>query len=257
MTKLWLVVERDVRMFLRYRFILILRAIWFAVQITLFGLVVSNMIRTEVHNVVGSYFNYYAAGVGIMMLYSTAMFIGYDIFEEADHGIIEYLLSLPISRKALVMGRAIGGGIRSFVYIGPMLAVVLLMIGVVHPLNFLVAFASLFLFAFGVSGFSITLASSIKSHDKYDIFMGMLNAFVVRLSTAMYPKAFMPDLYANVAQLNPITFASDIFRWGAGLESALTISPFAAVVGLFIFFFTFTFLGITIYERRIEGGGWE
>jgi len=257
MSKLWLVVERDIRMFLRYRFILILRAIWFAVQITLFGLVVSNMMKPEVTALVGSYFDYYAAGVGIMMLYSTAMFIGYDIFEEADHGIIEYLLSLPISRKALVLGRAIGGGIRSFVYVGPMLVVVLLMIGVVHPLNFLVAFASLFLFAFGVSGFSITLASSIKSHDKYDIFMGMLNAFVVRLSTAMYPKAFMPDLYANVAQLNPITFASDIFRWGAGLESALTLSPFAAIIGLFIFFFTFTFLGITIYERRIEGGGWE
>lgn len=257
MTKLWLVVERDVRMFLRYRFILIMRAIWFAVQISLFGLVVSSMIKTEVHNVVGSYFNYYAAGVGIMMLYSTAMFIGYDIFEEAEHGIIEYLLSLPISRKELVLGRAIGGGIRSFVYIGPMLAIVLFMIGVIHPLNFLIAFASLFLFAFGVSGFSITLASAIKSHDKYDIFMGMFNAFVVRLSTAMYPKAFMPDLYANMAQLNPITFASDILRWGAGLESVLTTSPFIAVIGLFVFFFTFTFLGVTIYERRIEGGGWE
>jgi ABC-2 type transport system permease protein len=250
-------VERDVRSFLQYKFILILRAIWFAVQITLFGLVVSNMVKAEVNMLVGGYFNYYVAGVGIMMLYSTAMFIGYDIFEEADHGIIEYLLSLPISRKELVLGRAIGGGIRSFVYVGPLLAVVLLMTGVLHPLNFLVAFASLFLFAFGVSGFSITLASTIKSHDKYDIFMGMLNAFVIRLSTAMYPKAFMPNLYASIAQFNPVTFASDIFRWGAGLESVLTVSPFTAIIGLFIFFFTFTFLGITIYERRLEGGGWE
>jgi ABC-2 type transport system permease protein len=250
-------VERDVRSFLQYKFILILRAIWFAVQITLFGLVVSNMVKAEVNMLVGSYFNYYVAGVGIIMLYSTAMFIGYDIFEEADHGIIEYLLSLPISRKELVLGRAIGGGIRSFVYVGPLLAVVLLMTEVLHPLNFLVAFASLFLFAFGVSGFSITLASTIKSHDKYDIFMGMLNAFVIRLSTAMYPKAFMPNLYASIAQFNPVTFASDIFRWGAGLESVLTVSPFTAIIGLFIFFFTFTFLGITIYERRLEGGGWE
>jgi ABC-2 type transport system permease protein len=257
MNKIRFVIERDIQMFLRYRFILIMRAIWFTVQISLFGLVVSNMMSPEVQTTVGSYFNYYAAGVGIMMLYSTSMFIGYDIFEEAEHGIIEYLLSLPISRKELVLGRAIGGGIRSFVYVGPMLAIVLLMIGAIHPLNFIVALTSLFLFAFGVSGFSITLASGIKSHDKYDIFMGMFNAFVVRLSTAMYPKAFMPDLYANVAQLNPITFASDIFRWGAGLESALTLSPFVAVIGLFIFFFTFTFLGITIYERRIEGGGWE
>ncbi|MGD8507121.1 MAG: hypothetical protein PVF15_10745, partial [Candidatus Bathyarchaeota archaeon] len=92
MNKIRFVVERDIRMFLRYRFILIMRAIWFTVQISLFGLVVSNMMRTEVQTAVGSYFNYYAAGVGIMMLYSTSMFIGYDIFEEAEHGIIEYLL---------------------------------------------------------------------------------------------------------------------------------------------------------------------
>lgn len=257
MTKLWLVVERDVRSFLRYKFILILRAIWFTVQITLFGLVVSNMVRAEVNALVGSYFSYYVAGVGIMMLYSTAMFISYDIFEEAEHGIIEYLLSLPISRRELVLGRAIGGGIRSFVYVGPLLGIVLLLVGITNPLNFMVAFTSLFLFAFGVSGFSITLASIIKSHDKFDIFMGMLNAFVVRLSTAMYPKAFMPDLYANIAQFNPVTFASDLFRWGAGLESILTVSPFTALLGLFIFFFTFTFLGIVIYEKRLEGGGWE
>jgi len=257
MTKLWLVIERDVRSFLRYKFILILRAIWFTVQITLFGLVVSNMVTTQVNTLVGSYFNYYVAGVGIMMLYSTAMFISYDIFEEAEHGIIEYLLSLPIPRRELVLGRAIGGGIRSFLYVGPLLGIVLLLIGIVHPLNFIVAFASLFLFTFGVSGFSITLASVIKSHDKFDIFMGMLNAFVVRLSTAMYPKAFMPNLYANIAQFNPVTFASDLFRWGSGIEAVLTISPFTAIIGLFIFFFTFTFLGITIYEKRLEGGGWE
>jgi ABC-type polysaccharide/polyol phosphate export permease len=73
----------------------------------------------------------------------------------------------------------------------------------------------------------------------------------------MYPKAFMPDLYAKMAQFNPVTFASDIFRWGAGLESVLTVGPFTALLGLFIFFFAFAFLGIMVYERHLEGGGWE
>jgi ABC-2 type transport system permease protein len=72
----------------------------------------------------GSYFNYYAAGIIITMLYSTAVFIGYDIYEEADHGVIEYLLSVPVSRKELVLGRSIGGGLRSFLYVGPMMLLI-------------------------------------------------------------------------------------------------------------------------------------
>jgi len=251
MTKVWLVVERDLRTFLRYKFLLIMRAIWFVAQVTFFGLISSRMV------IVPNYYNYYVAGVVMMLLYSTAMFIGYDIFEEAEHGVVEYLLSLPISRKEMVLGRSIGGGIRSFVYVGPLLGVALAMIGIANPLNFLVAFASLFLFSFGVSGMSIAIAVGIKSHDKYDILLGVLDALIIRLSTTLYPRAFMPNLYSAIAGVNPLTFASDLFRWGAGLESIYLTNPLTAIIGLFLFFFTFTFLGVAIYEKRLEGGGWE
>jgi len=171
--KVWIVAERDIKMFLRYKFLLIMRAIWFISQIALFGLVVNQMFRGDVQAAVGgSYFNYYAAGIIITMLYSTTVFIGYDIYEEADHGVIEYLLSVPVSRKELVLGRSVGGGLRSFLYVGPMMLLVLYLIGASNPLQLLVALLSLFLFTFGVAGFSITLAVSIKSSDQFDILMG-------------------------------------------------------------------------------------
>ncbi|MGB9671618.1 MAG: ABC transporter permease subunit, partial [Candidatus Bathyarchaeales archaeon] len=88
--------------------------------------------------------------------FTTAVFIGYDIYEEADHGVIEYLLSVPVSRKELVLGRSIGGGLRSFLYVGPMMLFVLYLIGVSSVFQLLTALLSLFLFTFGVAGFSIT-----------------------------------------------------------------------------------------------------
>jgi len=256
MTKIWTVVERDVRMFLQYKFMLIMRGIWFVAQISLFGLVVSRIV------VVGNYFQYYAAGCAIIMLFSTSMFIGYDIYEEAEHGVVEYLLSLPVSRRELVLGRSIGGGLRSFVYVGPLLGVVLVLTGVTNPLNVIVAFLSLFLFAFGVSGLSITLAVGIKSHDKFDILLGVLDALIVRLSTTLYPKVAMMQaspVYSNLAQFNPLTFASDLFRWGAGLEGFFPdlTNPVVAIAGLILFFSIFVFISITIYERKLEGGGWQ
>jgi ABC-2 type transport system permease protein len=250
MIKIWRVAERDFRMFIRYKFLLIMRAIWFLAQIALFGLVTTRMVK------VPNYFDFYIGGVIITLLYSTTMFIGYDIFEEAEHGVTEYLLSIPVSRRELVLGRSIGGGLRSFIYVGPLMTFILLITGIDNPLNFLISFASLFLFAFGVSGLSILLAVGIKSHDKYDIFLGVFNALIVRFSTVLYPVGYMPDAYSRIAEINPLTFAADLFRWGTGVESYFA-TPWTPLIALLLFFCTFTFVSVTFYERRLEGGGWE
>jgi len=174
--------------------------------------------------------------------------------------VFEYLLTLPVSRRELVLGRSIGGGLRSFIYVGPLLVVVLFILGVSNPLYLLVALASMFLFAFGVSGMSITLAVAMKSGDKYDILIGVLDALIVRLSTTMYPTFYMQQAmpaYASIANFNPLTYAADLFRWGTGVERALQFSPLIGVLGLFIFFFAFTFVGVAFYERRLEGGSWQ
>ena len=253
------VVERDVRTFFRFKVLIIMRSIWFAAQVAFFGLIASRMVVPELADI---YFEYYVAGVVVMMLYSASVFIGYDIFEEAEHGVFEYLLSLPISRRELVLGRSIGGGIRSFMLVGPLIAITLFVIGLANPLNLLIALSALFLFAFGVSGMSITIAVTLKSGDRFDIFMGVLNALIVRLSTAMYPQAFVQQAsltYAEISRFNPVTFASDMFRWGTGIEKYLTMTPMplAAILGLVLFFFAFTLVGVTFYEKRLEGGGWQ
>ena len=253
--KLLLVIERDIRLFFQYKFLIIMRAIWFISQIALFGLIASRLVN------VPNYFQYYVAGLSVMTLYSAAIFIGFDIYEEAEHGVFEYLLSLPVSRRQLVLGRSIGGGLRAFIYVGPLIAVSLFVIGGINPLNFLVALFSLFLFAFGVSGMSITLAVIIKSSDRFDILMGVLDALIVRLSTAMYPIAFVQGanpFYGWIANFNPVTYAADLFRWGTGIEQIITLSnPLLPLLGIIAFFAFFTFVGVVIYDKRIEGGGWQ
>jgi len=258
MNKLLLVVERDVRLFFQYKFLIIMRAIWFVSQIALFGLIASRMISVQA---VPDYFRYYVGGLSVMTLYSAAIFIGFDIYEEAEHGVFEYLLSLPVSRRQLVLGRSIGGGLRSFIYVGPLIAISLYVMGSVNPLAFLVSLLALFLFSFGVSGMSITIAVIIKSSDRFDIFMGVLDALVVRLSTAMYPLAVVQaanPLYGGITNFNPLTYAADLFRWGTGIESIITLSnPLLPLVGIIAFFALFTFVGVVLYDRRIEGGGWQ
>jgi ABC-2 type transport system permease protein len=236
-----------------------MRAIWFVSQIALFGLIASRMVSIPGVD----YFRYYVAGLSIMTLYSAAIFIGFDIYEEAEHGVFEYLLSLPVSRRQLVIGRSIGGGLRSFIYVGPLIALSLYVIGSINPLGLLVALFALFLFSFGVSGMSITIAVLIKSSDRFDILMGVLDALIVRLSTAMYPLAVVQaanPLYGGLATFNPLTFVADLFRWGTVVLPADKLafsSPLLLLLGVVAFFAFFTLAGVTIYERHIEGGGWQ
>jgi len=232
-----------------------MRAIWFVSQIAFFGVIASRMINV---NAVKDYFRYYVGGLSIMTLYSAAIFIGFDIYEEAEHGVFEYLLSLPISRRQLVLGRSIGGGLRSFIYVGPLIAISLYVIGSLNPLAFLVSLFALFLFSFGVSGMSITLAVIIKSSDRFDILMGVLDALIVRLSTAMYPLAVVQaanPAYGGIASFNPVSFAADLFRWGTGIFTL--DNPLLPLLGIVAFFGFFTLFGVVIYGKRIEGGGWK
>ena len=243
-----LVVERDIRMILQYKLFLILRWLWFFMQVVIFGLAISYLV------VVSDYINYYAAGIYVATLYSTSMFIAFDIQEEAEHGVVDYLLSLPINRRVLIVGRAIGGGLRSILATLPPLIFVLIFIGVRDVLTLLSASMGLILLSFGVAGLAITIVSVLKSGDKVDILLGAIDAFIIRLSTVFYPQAFMPPYYSAVSVLNPLTHASELFRWGLGLPSEG--DPVFSMFMLLAFMLAMTTMGIILYERRMEGGGW-
>lgn len=252
MSKLVFVVERDLQSLIRHKSILIMRWFFVIVQIGIFGLAVSRIIV-----VMPNYYDYYAMGVMVMTMYSVAIFTGYEIYDEADDGFVEYLLSLPITRRELVLGRSLAGGLRSFIFMSPIIVGFLFFIGVFDPLKVLMALAALYGFAFGVSGLSITMAVGLKSGDRFDIIMGALDAFIVRLSTALYPQAFMPGPIAALSTFNPLTYATDLFRWSLNFDVRFLANPVVALLVLVIFLMTFNFAGVMIYERRLEGGTWR
>ena len=237
---------------IRHKSILLMRWFFVFVQIGIFGLAVSRLIIA-----MPDYYHYYAMGVIVMTMYSVAIFTGYEIYDEADDGFVEYLLSVPITRRELVIGRSLAGGLRSFLFMSPIVAVFLLLMGILNPLKVLTALVALYGFAFGVSGLSITLAVGLKAGDRFDIIMGALDALIVRLSSALYPEAFMPGPIAALSSFNPLTYATDLFRWSLNYDVKYLANPVVALLVLIIFLMTFNFFGVVIYERTLEGGTWR
>src|SRR6266704_2579841 len=237
---------RDVSVLFRTPWIIITRGLAFVIQLFVFAYLISGLIHIPGLN----FFQYYAVGSVVATIASISFVIGYDIFEEAEEGVLDYLLTLPISRRQFIIGRALGGAMRAIIYIIPMFIVVAVIEGFAQPLSIISALLSLFLLAFGVTGMSITVSVSVKSANRFDVVLALLELAVSRASTALYPLAFMPSYVAALAPFSPVTFAADSTR-AALSGSSLDILGLA---GLLAFVAIFLGLGATFYFRRLEGG---
>ena len=249
----WVIV-RDLSRISRYKFFVAMRFIWFIIQVGVFGILMSRLVTIE------NFFYYYIVGVYVSILFSITVFTAYDIIEEAESGFFDYLLSLPIKRWELVLGRSIGSGLTAVVYTLPMCLFVLFLAGTLTLPTLLIAISSSIVFTVGISGLVITVILMIKSTDITDILFGAVNAILVRLSTIFYPIAVMPDFYKPFAISNPISHVSELLRSVIVPEvywKLASISPGAAIAFL-LGFATIAFtVGVLVFERTIQGGGWK
>jgi ABC-2 type transport system permease protein len=239
------IARRDISTLFRTPWIIISRSLAFVIQLFVFAFLISGLVVKF-----PDYFEYYAVGSVVGTVASISFIIGYDIFEEAEEGLLDYLLTLPISRRQFIIGRALGGAVRAMIYTIPMFTIVAVIENFSNPLSLAASIFDLFLLAFGVTGLSITMAVSVRSANRFDVTLALLELAVSRASTALYPLAFMPSYVRAFAPFSPVTFAADSAR------AALTGTSFdvLGVAGLVAFVAIFLGLGATFYFRRLEGG---
>jgi ABC-2 type transport system permease protein len=235
---------RDIETLFRTPWIIISRSLAFIIQLFVFATLISKLV------VVPAFFQYYAIGSVVGTIASISFIIGYDIFEEAEEGVLDYLLTLPVSRRQFIVGRALGGAVRAMIYIIPMFVIVAVLERFTNPLSLLAAIVDLFLLAFGVTGLSITVAVSVRSANRFDVVLALLELAVSRASTALYPIAFMPSYVAALAPFSPVSLAADSTR--AAL-TGLTLDV-TGLAGLIAFVVVFLGLGAAFYFKKLEGG---
>jgi len=260
---LYLLILWDLNKMLRRAVFVAMRVIWFVIQVTVFGLALTAMVRLRGSLPVDvNYYEFYLLGIYTSMLFSISVSRAYDIAEEFEEGIVEYHLSLPISRRVFAVGRTIGGGVASFLFTLPMFAVVLWLLKDVNVEAVIISLSSALLFAMSITGFVLSIVLSLKSGDATDIMFGVLDSLLIRLSTVFYPaivlSRYAPYLY--VALVNPISHIADFLRTLFLFEEYRAIaiaSPIAMasyILGLAV---GLSSLAMYIVEKKVEGGGWR
>ncbi len=213
-----------------------------------------------------SYFSYFAVGMVAFASVTAAMFSGTGIIFDKQLGILQRILSTPISRRSVFLSSLVFRGtltlIPAFLVVGFALLlahvpdVAGLTVGggitVVDALQFVVAalvlsvaFTALFL-SFGFA------AQRIES---YFGVVTILQLPILLTSNAMYPTSIMPAWLQYVVGINPISLAVNVMRMSLFGTAGYTYAAWVYLLGLLAWACLFVLLALLLASRALRSGG--
>ena len=221
---------------------LIMRAVQPTLWLVVFGQVMSRIRGVPTGRL--SYLDFMAPGILAQSVLFIAIFYGVAAIRERDLGVLNKYMVSPISRTALVLGKAISAGARALsqaaiVYV---LALLMHIHATLEPLNVAGVLALVVLGSAVFSTLSLMIACMVKSHERI---MGMGQVMTMPLffaSNAIYPIALMPAWLRSIASVNPLTYEVDGLRalmvrggastLGLGVDFAVLIAFVALLVAI-------------------------
>jgi len=215
------VIEYDFRNFLRYKMWLVGLITMNLADLFIQALIYNHMLSLAVRQSIGNYFNFFAPGLTVTGLFASAFMIGREINMERRREVHHYMLSLPMTRLQLAVGRVVSGGCRGMVYMTPLLLTCFAFVGVPNLAQLLLILAVLFLLALGISGLSIAIAVSTSSLEKFITARGAVYYALFFCSSVFYPLSLIQTLgnegkfpvpLVVLAKINPLTNAADMIR---------------------------------------------
>src|SRR3989454_966504 len=193
--------RRDIATLFRTPWIIISRSLAFIIQLFVFAYLISGLVVKF-----PGFFPYYAVGSVVSVVASISFIIGYDIFEEAEEGLLDYLLTLPIPRREFIIGRALGGAVRAMIYTIPMFAIVAVLENFSNPLSLVAAVFDFFFFPFWVSGPFFIFAVNVPRAHRIDVVLGLFGFGACTSRTPPLAFAFLLSYVAALAPFSPVTF---------------------------------------------------
>jgi len=190
-----------------------------------------------------SYVRFLYPGIISMAVLFTSIFSAISIVWDREFGFLRELLVAPVSRAAVVLGKALGGSTIAM-FQGSILLVLAPIIGVsLNPLLVLELLALMFLMAFAITSMGILVASRLQTMESFQM---LINFFVMPmffLSGAFFPLRGLPGWMSALTRMDPVAYGVDPMRralLGSELAPGIRIGSYhlstAADVGILAVF---------------------
>jgi len=160
------------------------------------------------------YLEFLTPGVLAQSVIFVAIFYGFNMVMDRDMGLLHKLLSTPIPRFGIVLGKTLSAGARSVIQalVVFILAVIIRVHLILTPMSIIGVLIIIVLTGMCFSGLSIFLASFFKTRERI---MGIGQAIMMPLffaSSAIYPIDIMPTWLQVIAHINPLSYIVDAMR---------------------------------------------
>jgi ABC-2 type transport system permease protein len=210
-----------------------------------------------------NYFSYFAVGMVAFASVTAAMFSGTGIIFDKQLGILQRILSTPISRRSVFLSSLVFRGmltlIPAFLVVGfafllvEVPGVAGLTVGsgitvldgvqfVVAALILSVAFTALFL-SFGFA---------VQRIESYFGVVTILQLPILLTSNAMYPVSIMPTWLQYLVGFNPISLAVNVMRMSLFGTGGYTYSAGVYLLGLLAWAGVFVGLALLLASRALS-----
>jgi len=160
------------------------------------------------------YLDFLTPGILAQSVLFISIFYGISIVWERDLGIVQKFLVSPTPRTALVTGKALAAGLRSFTQavIVLILAIALGVDVVLAPLELLTVVLVVLLGAAIFATLSLIIACLVKTRERFMGIGQMVTMPLFFASNAIYPIAMMPGWLQVISYGNPLTYVVDALR---------------------------------------------
>lgn len=249
----YVVVKRDLDRFWKYKW-------WLAGLITMnltdlfiFALVFNNIVNRAY---IDNYLLFLAPGIAAIATFASAFSIGREVGVEVRRGYNQYLLSLPLTRLQLSVGRILGGAVRGLIYQIPFIA--LLVILHWKPLSMdrigFIIITSIML-TISMSSLSITISTAVRSFDLQATMRSFTYFILFFFSNVFYPdnliRRYFPEpLYIAISN-NPVSIATSIYRWIFESPGRAIEDPILLLTKMTIWCIALLIAGAWLYLRNL------
>ncbi|VTS29995.1 antibiotic transport system permease protein [Streptococcus pseudoporcinus] len=249
------VCEREIRHFLKNKYSITIGITQPILWFLLLGFGMNGFLSnsSEIGTIMGTenYITYIVPGILIMTTMTGGLFSGAGFVNDLNTNAIDKLLSMPIVRESILLGKLIFALMQTFIQI-ILVLLIAIFLGANISLGWETFFAILIALIFCAQMFSVgaIVAMKLKSHQSVYSFLGILNIPLIFTSSAFFPAETMPIAMKMISYINPLTYAVNVAR-----DMILIQNTYAGLNFLILSIETVIALGLSMFVFRVEYNG--
>ncbi|HEY0638324.1 MAG TPA: ABC transporter permease [Pseudonocardiaceae bacterium] len=227
----WIIYQRQMTLVVRTPIRLVIGFVQPLAYMLLFAPLLKSALGTPTY---AEAYRVYVPGLLIVLVLFSGFFVGFSLIAELRQGIIEKSRVTPVSRFALLLGRALSE-VTTMMAQAVVITLLALPFGLTLSIGpLLLAYLVLTLMGLLASAVSYAMALQIKNVAALGPLINTVSQPLALLSGVLLPMAFAPLWLVSVAKVNPFYWATEGVRRlfdGQVFELEVGVSFLVAVLG--------------------------